>query len=389
VPPGTSTRRIIVKPYNCENVSIDAVIRPNSFMTFAGLTLGGSIPMIIRIESASQVDGLTIRNNAVISRGASGDPIRLWGWGSGGVKDLLIEGNAIVNGNVRASNASTFDIQTRGTNVVIRNNHITTPPGSSFGDDTFEWSSWSGTWTIENNWFDGAMDENLFDVKDARGSGGNVIKLLNNYFDGTGTLAACTLFHGKTDGSWPFFYTVHIEKNYFFNCKGGIHWRSAEPGPNGNASDGALNIGELIIRENVFDMLNTTAWSIQIARSNISVINNTMYLGELSIKAGYNLPDPRNVVVKNNIFYKTHIDGFQRIDTCRCNDFFQTRGALSNCPGSITADPQFIDPTNDNFALKSASPAIGAGEDGLDMGASQSGLQKPLPPTNLRVFFSM
>jgi hypothetical protein len=388
-PAGTSTRRITVKPYNCESVSLDTVIRPNSFITFAGLTLGGSVPAVISVESTSLVEGLTIRNNTLISRGSGKDPVRLWG--SGGLKDLLIEGNSIINGNVKASNASTFDIQTQGTNIVIRNNHITTPSGNGFGDDTFEWSDWGGTWTIENNWFSGAMDENLFDVKHARSSTGNVITLRHNYFDGSNAQDACTLFHGKTnDGTWPFFYTIHIEGNYFFNCKeGGIHWRSVGPdGPSGNPSDGALNIGELVIRENIFDMPNTTTWSIRVARSNIAIINNTMYLGKLTIDSGYNLPDPKNVVVKNNIFYKTNMTGSQRIDTCRNNDFFQMSGAPGNCPGSIIADPQFVDPTNGNYALKSTSPTIGVGEDGGDMGALPSGEKRPLPPSNLRVSVS-
>jgi hypothetical protein len=156
---------------------------------------------------------------------------------------------------------------------------------------------------VENNYIGGGIDENNFDVKNPFDNSGNMIYLRNNYIDGSRIGSGhCTLFHGRTDtnAGKNIFYTVDIAQNYFKGCKGAINWRSVGPdGPSGNVSDGSVDIGHLEVRANIFDM-SGGGTAVNIMRSNISLIDNTVRGGKLmEIKPGYKLPQPQDVVVRN------------------------------------------------------------------------------------------
>ena len=137
-------------------------------------------------------------------------------------------------------------------------------------------------------------------------------------------------------------------------------------------------------------------------------LNNTIY----NIK-GYGIQLwSGNAVVKNNIFANAGIAQIQVTPnavsqgnlTINYNDYWDNAGGtkvgLWNATGgtavnfstwkascrcdanSLNADPLFVNPPSD-FHLQPSSPALGAGEGGVDMGAYTT--IAPSPPTNLRV----
>jgi hypothetical protein len=108
-----------------------------------------------------------------------------------------------------------------------------------------------------------------------------------------------------------------------------------------------------------------------------------------------------NSFFRNNILYNSD-EGNVNFYAHSYNLYFGATGPSET--GKVTADPQFVDAANNNYALKSTSPAIGAGtavgyvldflgnavSGAVDMGAySSKGTAPPAttisPPTSLRI----
>jgi hypothetical protein len=123
---------------------------------------------------------------------------------------------------------------------------------------------------------------------------------------------------------------------------------------------------------------------------NISIVNNTAYKnGSGDWGGGFHLenPDVSNVLVRNNIFSQNltyqmlnevnlapgilkvdHnlIDGFREFDG-------ETRGRAY-----VEGDPQFVDPSENNFKLRESSPAIDRGSASEAPSSDFEGGSRPL-----------
>jgi hypothetical protein len=73
------------------------------------------------------------------------------------------------------------------------------------------------------------------------------------------------------------------------------------------------------------------------------------------------------VFINNNIFGKLNVSGARHINVVGStanvsnNLFEEPMNANTGCSNCLTADPQFSDPANNDFSLRSASPAIDSG----------------------------
>jgi hypothetical protein len=253
---------------------------------------------------------------------------------------------------------------------------------------------------IEKNWFTENYNiEEVIDIKSRNSTKPVIIRnnLFTNNFLGTrggqdagpGSGGPCI---GIGDHDTPPNLLQHlVEGNWFEDCAAAGN-REA----NFFINIGSSRSGSALIRNNVFfGEALTEPRAIFNNAYNTLVINNTIYRGGFKIgRAGGCIP-ANHLTFKNNIFYETYIN--DQTDSCSGNKYSVLYNDLYHLPRSfergnqaqnITANPQFVDPAHDNFTLQPTSPAIGTGEDGGDMGAIPSGEQRPLPPTNLRVFFS-
>lgn len=138
----------------------------------------------------------------------------------------------------------------------------------------------------------------------------------------------------------------------------------------GNIFDGqGFQISQL------FNEIPQTAHNLRIKNNvfyNKNDLQSAIYLGVESVE---------NVEVKNNIFYNVKGYGIDNANSGNKNIIisynlvWQNGSILSNAPYSktIVADPLLVDPANGDFHLKSTSPAVKAGENGVDIGAYWSG----------------
>ena len=92
---------------------------------------------------------------------------------------------------------------------------------------------------------------------------------------------------------------------------------------------------------------------------------------------GYISNSAQDGEIKNNLIHTTLYDGIYKDSAANTptegyNSFYNT--GESDCDGlscsnSVTDDPLLADPANNNFYLNYGSPALGTGENGIDIGA--------------------
>ena len=353
LPAGTVNSRITVKAYNCEVVTLNAVVDPTSYTTIAGV-----ITNTVRFARGTTHTGAIVRNNHIRSNGNN--------WALRNDDDQV---NLLIQGNILETTNQTEDWNTlgvragsRGTNAVITKNKLLNSAGGSGGEDLIQFHDWSGTWTVSRNWFVQNDEEDFMDIKySSVGAGMATIQIHENYFNGPGVASQCVMTHNSSGvgvGS-GYSYTADVKGNYFYRCPRMItHRISTLPGE--NDPDGRF----LVASYNVFHALDTTQL-LTIESHNATFLHNTFLSGNL--RPGVTGTNPLNVIVRNNIFYQTLITFGSNIDTCSHNDFYLVTGAPP-CASSITSNPLFVNVASD-WNLQTASLARNAGSDGLDMGA--------------------
>jgi len=177
--------------------------------------------------------------------------------------------------------------------------------------------------------------------------------------------------------------------NIIYNC----HATISEPGTGiflaTGSPENALIAGNLVY--------NCEGYAIAVEGSGHSVINNTCYHSDPNANRLYYMMGS-NMVIKNNIGYRkgvgkqvvllrtdsiTDYNCWFNPDETKCINrwyepmtlsTYQTYGQGAH---SISQDPKFVSLAGNDFHLQLDSPCIGAGENGVDMGAYGAG---ELPP---------
>jgi hypothetical protein len=371
IPAGSAGARIVLKAYNCEAVTLNALVRPGHYTTIDGLTLRhltGSPGGEGTVDLPSARTGVVIRNANIISSGHYNISLK------GAQTDLLIERNNLEMDATALASAHNVFINTAGTNAVFSANKIRNSTTASRGEDLVQFYNWSGTWTFTRNWFRENTAEDYLDIKYSSTSApGAVLHVLENYFQGTAVPnGECVMLHNASDTgvSGGYSYTVHVKGNYFPFCPEGIYHRvSTGTGEGNDKSSRTLNA-----TYNVLQQASTSVNSMVIESNNATIEHNTFLSGNL--KTGANGNNPTNVVVRNNIFYQGTFQNQGNISTCSHNDFFSTTNTPSPCTSAITTNPNFVNASSD-WTLQAGSGAIGTASDGLNIGATQSSS----PPT--------
>jgi hypothetical protein len=356
--------------------------------------------------SLSDVSNVTIRNNKL--SGGKNDAFNI----GASANNIIYSGNDINSGSAGtacsgcgSTGGHTFTIGpysgTPPNGVTIRGNRIR---GSFFGDvmagdDAIAVISGNNV-VIEDNWIaDHYNIEQILDIKQRNSTSpvtfrNNVVE--NNFLgtkggqdNGPGSGGPCIVI-GDHDS--PSALKQHkIEGNWFEDCA-----HASNP-----ANDWFISIGDgnrpgsALVRNNVYygrgavnpNMIFNQAY-------NTLVLNNTIFRGGFKIGRSGGCIPANHLTFKNNIFYETYVN--DQTDSCPGNKYALLYNDLYNLPkgfergnqaNNITANPQFVDSASGDFALKATSPAIDAGENGVDMGANPSSTSAtgPHPPSNLRI----
>jgi hypothetical protein len=305
IPAGTSGNPTIVKPYNCENVTINAGIGVDSWTTVAGLRLNSPSTWAIRVhrDSGTAMTNVVVRNNKI--RGGNVEAIRI----SRNVRNIDITGNDLDGGRknhvikVHWENSSW-----RPTNINIVNNVFHKNETGS-GEDLLQLEG-HHTVLVERNTFRNVPNEDGVDIKAAGPGGGATLR--RNYFDGSSIRAECLLVQGTRAN------TI-IENNYFDNgCQASL---GAHP------ENGSLPWWRF--RNNIIDN-----GELRLRRSEgAEILNNTMQGGTLKLGLGSG-DHPRNAIITGNTF--TNVDLIDRVtdagDTYTC-----TNNTLTNVTGDWSA----------------------------------------------------
>jgi parallel beta-helix repeat protein len=101
----------------------------------------------------------------------------------------------------------------------------------------------------------------------------------------------------------------------------------------------------------------------------VDIINNTLYLNSLSpeiTKGQLGADESSNVLIFNNIVYsspekKVNTAWLSKNVTYKNNMYFNSDMIWPVVSSDIVANPQFVDPSKDDFRLKVTSPAINSG----------------------------
>jgi hypothetical protein len=127
----------------------------------------------------------------------------------------------------------------------------------------------------------------------------------------------------------------------------------------------AINVNSYLSKANIFNnVFYYNAVGVSASYSELVIYNNIFYLEEQNNQAlNYNFD---KLISDNNIYYPEQ-DGFLNINNVNYTSLEEYQASTGLDMNSFTQDPQFIDVYNNNFGLKSTSPAIDAGK---DVGAS-------------------
>lgn len=391
LPNGNSSNRIQIKPNNCAAVTINGRIQVGSYNTLAGLTLShltGSINAWgltgTVIVGPSNITGTIIRNNfitaddhyAIYLRGVNSSTPATH-------TTITIQGNELRFPAVASPLVKWIIVYPQ--HNICNNCVMTQNKFISLGmeSDYIQAYHWGGSWTISRNWFTSPgpnQVSNHFDIKYSIGFN-DVMHFTENYLDGTNFCSecACALTHNASDigvGPGQYAYTVNVKGNYFTNCHISIWDHRISTRSQAEIDD--VNSRTVNFTYNVFYHFNpanpttcdTTADPNNTPRvlceSNNCLVQHNTFIGSC-FKTGSGSWVPSNVVVRDNIFYRTVFQNPSRISTCSHNDLFAVT-ASPTCANSVTGNPLFVN-VNSDWNLQTGSPARNKASDGLDMGA--------------------
>lgn len=368
--PGTQAQPTVVKPYNCEAVTLYTSLRPSSFNIIAGMhieALGVAEPkwsILFDGTNRGEISEVILRNNTIL--GGTIDAIRL----RGDVHNILILGNHIDGGQVGHDIFVTGD--STGANpdaITITQNQLTKAHFPTPSEDMIQVRDVGTVRITSNVCTNGFNMEQCIDIKGTT----KPLFISHNLFDGdqlhlAGTGAdeagGCMVIH-EDDGNAEQHIIAH---NQFIHCKKSIIRF---------ASGTRDETSSALVQHNLFLQANNveSTMLIEIA-TNLQFSNNTMIDGELKLGNSDQTRLPQNLLFQNNIFYqvtiKDHTLAGQSSYSCTNNLFYQTLGdgfTTTPCLESIGADPTFVNATDRNFYLSPGSPALGAGVDQRDLGA--------------------
>ena len=375
---------ITVKPLQCAAVTLRGRVRPGSNATLAGVTVDARTgttnvyagDATIRLDRTTS--GVTIRNSLLTQDDHYGIAV------TASHQRLTIQGNELrVPSQATSNNVLWVNGACQG--CTFSDNKLVSLGGPA---DLAQFWYWSGTWTLARNWFGASPTKgNHLDIKLSQpGTSGNVLEVVNNYFDGRQLNVdgyGCVITHNASDrgvGS-GYSYTVNATGNYFLGCRGSVWDHRISTGAGERDPTGRTLRFTYNVIHNPGDVGRLLCES-----DNCHVEHNTFVGAELKVGAGGYVP--RAVAVHNNIFYQTRFTNPGNISVCSHNDFYQVSGA-PGCASSITGDPRFVHLAS-NWQLQPGSPAIGAGIGGATLGALSNAGPVPVPvplpaPYNLRL----
>jgi hypothetical protein len=388
LPSGSADKPIMLKPYNCEAVTIlgessapghGVMLRPGSYNTIAGLHIESATHEgLIHVHgSTRQVE---FRHNALYGGRNNAVTIR------GGVANITFAGNDVNSGPgqlpgiTNTSGGHVFVVGPEATGGVPNGVHLVRNKirGAYFGDltagdDTIAVAGGNHV-VIEDNWFTENYNiEQVIDIKSRMSHvpvviRGNVFQ--NNFLgthggqDGGPSVARDSAEIVVGDHDTPPALLQHV-----------IEYNRFERGISVGASKRS---GSAIIRHNIFHAKATRAPRLVFNQAyNTLVINNTFYRGGFKIGRARGCIPVGGLTFKNNIFYETFVQ--DQTDNCPDNSYTLTYNALYRLPSgfkrgvqqhNITTDPGFINPAAGDFRLQAESAARRVGAEGMSMGVS-------------------
>lgn len=158
--------------------------------------------------------------------------------------------------------------------------------------------------------------------------------------------------------------TFDISYNTFIGCVDAIYSFAEDNRIYYNVfreNNTAINVNSYLSKASIFNNVfyyNSTG--VSASYSELVIYNNIFYLEEQNNQAlNYNFD---KLVSDNNIYFPEQ-DGFININNVNYRSLQEYQSSTGLDMNSFTQDPQFIDVYNNNFGLKSTSPAIDAGKD--------------------------
>lgn len=372
LPAGSADQPIIIQPYNCEAVTLQGTIRPQSHNVLAGLRLElpktSSENWVIRLDGKNlgHIEDVVIRNNTIL--GGKIDALRI----SDDVADVDITGNRIDGG----SNGHVIFVTSENglflpDDIYIANNKLTKSYFMTTSEDMLQVRDARRVYFVRNTCTDGWLMEQCVDVK----STAVPLIITGNLFDGDNLhqggpgedgAAGCMVIH-ETDGHLE---NHRITDNYFANCTGTtIRFAS---GDLDEISRATVQRNVMVHPSSEMDAYVIPIWQAQ----DVVFSSNTIIRGHLKLGDSAQIKLPQGTVLQNNIFYQTRIDDRtlppDSVYTCSHNLLYQTAGAgfvNSPCANTLFAAPMFVDLAGGDFHLQAGSPAQAAGINGVDLGA--------------------
>jgi hypothetical protein len=379
---------VTVKPYDCQ----DARLIGTSSQEGVGVAVtaaSGAVVAGLHIESDSHeklielkgsILDVMFRNNRL--HGGRNDAIVL----QGPLRNVALTGNDINSGPAQpggitsSSGGHVIYIKEDGSGnvpdgVSIVANRIR---GSYFGDllagdDTIAVQGGKGI-VIEGNWFTESYNiENVIDLKLMPSTPVSIrLNYVENNFLGThggqdgnpGGMGTCLIVGDRVD---PADVAQHVVEGNWIE----EHTDTISVG-------GGSRPGSAVFRYNVIiGPQGSPRGTIHRAYST-QFVNNTFYRSGFKLSRSASGWLPPGLIFKNNIFFETYVN--DQTDADPGVDYRVEYNTLYNLPSGFergiqtdnkTADPQFVDASGRDFRLRSESPARGAGEGGVDMGAFQ------------------